>query len=88
VTATRPESCWTGPAWEDATLIVLARQLRDAHSRVAPLPGHERRRLHRHLLAITDLAKRDPALAARRLESFLTDLETGVERSDWAAETR
>jgi hypothetical protein len=67
---------------------VLARQLRDAHSRVAPLPGHVRRRLHRQLLAITDLAKRDPALAARRLETFLTDLEAGAERSDWAAQSR
>ena len=44
--------------------------------------------LHRQLLAITDLAKRDPALAARRLETFLVDLEAGAERSDWAAQTR
>ena len=87
MTATQSESCWTGPAWEDPTLIVLARQLRDAHGRVAPLPGPVRLRLHRHLLAITDLAKRDPALAARRLEAFLADLETEAERSVWVGET-
>jgi hypothetical protein len=29
----------------------------------------------RHLLVITDLAKRDAALALRRLESFLSDLD-------------
>jgi hypothetical protein len=88
VTTTRPESGWTGPAWEDPTLVVLARKLRDAHSRVAPLPGPVRRRLHRQLLVITDLAKRDPALAARRLEAFLTDIETGAEGSVWAGEAR
>jgi hypothetical protein len=76
-----------GPTWEDDSLTVLARQLRDAHSRVAPLPGAARRRLHRHLLAITDMAKRDPALAARRLETFLTDLETGIGPSAWPGET-
>lgn len=32
-----------------------------------------RQRLIRHLLAITDLAKRDSDLAARRLETFLAD---------------
>jgi hypothetical protein len=37
---------------------------------------------------ITDLAKRDPALAARRLEAFLADVETGVDGSVWAGETR
>jgi hypothetical protein len=87
---TAPQSAepfWTGPAWEDHSLTVLARQLRDAHGRVAPLPGAARQRLHRHLLAITDLAKRDPALAARRLETFLTDLETGTDRSAWPGET-
>jgi hypothetical protein len=69
---------WTGPAWDDPTLTVLAVRLRDAHRRVSPLPEPDRRRLHRHLLAITDLAKRDPQLAARRLETFLADLETQV----------
>ncbi|MFI0485254.1 hypothetical protein ACH34T_31975 [Actinomadura sp. 9N215] len=47
--------------------------MRDAHRAVAPLPAPARRRLIRHLLAITDLAKRDPGLAARRLETFLAD---------------
>jgi hypothetical protein len=69
------EPCWTGPAWDDPDLTMLAVRLRDAHRRVAPLPEAERRRLHRHLLAITDLAKRDPALAARRLETFIEDLD-------------
>jgi hypothetical protein len=88
MTATQSEPGWTGPAWEDPTLIALARQLRDAHSRVAPLPGPVRHRLHRHLLAITDLAKRDPALAARRLEAFLIDVETGADRAAWVGENR
>ncbi|MFA1539532.1 hypothetical protein [Actinomadura monticuli] len=55
----------------------LARQLRDAHKAVAPLPPESRQRLIRHLLAITDLAKRDAGLAARRLESFLADFQDG-----------
>lgn len=89
MTSAQPaEPCWTGPAWDDPTLTVLARQLRDAHSRVAPLPSGVRQRLHRHLLAITDLAKRDPALAARRLETFLSDLETGIDRAAWPGEAR
>nr|WP_202124424.1 hypothetical protein [Actinomadura physcomitrii] len=64
---------WTGPQWEDPALTRLARQLRDAHRAVAPLPPQTRQRLIRHLLAITDLAKRDAELAARRLEAFLAD---------------
>ncbi|TDD37435.1 MULTISPECIES: hypothetical protein [unclassified Actinomadura] len=64
---------WAGPEWDDPALTQLARQLRDAHRAVAPLPAPARRRLIRHLLAITDLAKRDPGLAARRLETFLAD---------------
>lgn len=67
---------WTGPEWDDPTLTRLARRLRDAHRLVAPMPAAARRRLIRQLLAITDLAKRDPELAARRLETFLTDLES------------
>ncbi|MEU5989617.1 hypothetical protein ABZ806_11615 [Spirillospora sp. NPDC047418] len=55
----------------------LARQLRDAHQAVAPLPPETRQRLIRHLLAITDLAKRDAGLAARRLEAFLADFHEG-----------
>ncbi|WP_433326824.1 hypothetical protein [Spirillospora sp. CA-294931] len=64
---------WTGPEWDDPELTRLARQLRDAHRLVAPLPPEPRRRLIRHLLAITDLAKRDAGLAARRLDAFLAD---------------
>jgi hypothetical protein len=73
---TPAEASWRGPAWDDPALTELAVRLRDAHRLVAPLPATARRRLHRHLLTITDLAKRDPALAARRLETFLTDLES------------
>jgi hypothetical protein len=58
-------------------LTLLAHQLRDAHKAVAPLPPETRQRLIRHLLAITDLAKRDAALAARRLEAFLADFQDG-----------
>lgn len=68
---------WTGPEWDDPALTQLARQLRDAHRAVAPLPPQERRRLIRHLLAITDLAKRDAELAARRLDAFLADFQDG-----------
>lgn len=77
------EPAWSGPAWEDPALTELAGRLRDAHRRVVPLPAYCRRRLHRQLLTITDLAKRDPALAARRLETFLTDLETEAGREAW-----
>jgi len=66
---------WTGPQWDDPELTSLAWKLRDAHRAVAPLPPAERQRLIRHLLAITDLAKRDSALAARRLEAFLADFQ-------------
>ncbi|MEU8802171.1 hypothetical protein [Spirillospora sp. NPDC048819] len=66
---------WTGPEWDDPALTLLARQLRDAHRAVAPLPPEDRQRLIRHLLAITDLAKRDAGLAARRLETFLADFQ-------------
>lgn len=69
---------WTGPEWDDPTLTRLARRLRDAHRLVEPLPPADRRRLIRQLLAITDLAKRDPGLAARRLETFLTEFEDSL----------
>jgi len=74
-TVTEPETPvpWTGPEWDDPALTRLAERLRDAHRRVAPLPAETRRRLIRHLLVITDLAKRDPELAARKLEAFLAD---------------
>lgn len=68
---------WAGPKWDDPALTQLARQLRDAHKAVAPLPPESRQRLIRHLLAITDLAKRDAGLAARRLEAFLADFHEG-----------
>ncbi|MFC9972124.1 hypothetical protein ACIBF1_32125 [Spirillospora sp. NPDC050679] len=64
---------WTGPQWDDPALTRLARRLREAHRLVAPLPPETRRRLIRHLLAITDLAKRDADLAARRLDAFIAD---------------
>jgi hypothetical protein len=64
---------WSGPQWDDPTLTLLAQRLRDAHRLVAPLPRETRRRLIRQLLAITDLAKRDTELAARRLDAFLSD---------------
>jgi hypothetical protein len=67
------EAPWTGPEWDDPALTLLAERLRDAHRLVAPLPAGQRRRLIRQLLAITALAKRDPVLAARRLEVFLAD---------------
>ncbi|TDB92571.1 hypothetical protein [Actinomadura sp. 7K534] len=65
----------TQPQWDDPELTRLAHRLRDAHRAVAPLPPEDRQRLIRHLLAITDLAKRDAGLAARRLETFLADFQ-------------
>lgn len=63
-----------GPEWEDPQLNALARGLKEAHARVAALPCLVRPRMTKHLLVITDLAKHDPKLALRRLESFLRDL--------------
>lgn len=71
---------WSGPEWDDPVLTTLARQLREAHQGVAALPKEVRRRLTRHLLIITDLAKRDPGLAARRLATFLSDMGTSPRR--------
>jgi len=68
------EPGWAGPEWDDPVLTSLAHRLRDAHRLVAPLSTDDRRRLIRHLLVITDLAKRDPELADRRLSAFLADL--------------
>ncbi|GAA0362017.1 hypothetical protein GCM10010151_60060 [Actinoallomurus spadix] len=65
----------SGPAWDDPRLNALARRLREAHTRVAGLPGALKPRLTRQLLLITDLAKRDPALAVKRLESFMIELD-------------
>ena len=70
------EPGWTGPVWDDPMLTSLADRLREAHRLVAPLPPDVRRRLIRQLLLITDLAKRDTDLAARRLAAFLEALET------------
>ena len=64
-----------GPRWDDPELDALARGLREAHSRVAALPSSDRPRMTRHLLVITDLAKRDTALALKRLKSILRNLE-------------
>jgi hypothetical protein len=64
-----------GPRWNDPQLDALADGLRVAHERVASLPSQVRPQMTRHLLVITDLAKRDASLALRRLESFLSDLE-------------
>ena len=65
----------TGPRWDDPELDALAEGLRQAHARVSALPPLVRPRMTRHLLLITDLAKRDSVLALSRLESFLQDLE-------------
>jgi hypothetical protein len=65
-----------GPRWDDPQLDALADGLRVAHARVAALPGALRPQMTRHLLVITDLAKRDATLALRRLESFLKDLNS------------
>lgn len=69
------------PEWEDPQLTVLARRLREAHAQVAKLPVAVRPRLTRNLLVITDLAKRDPGLAAERLESFMNDLGAAGNRA-------
>lgn len=68
------DQCSTGPQWADPRLNELAAGLRDAHRAVATLSAEARPRLTRHLLVITDLAKRDPDLAARRLRAFLAGL--------------
>jgi hypothetical protein len=62
------------PRWDDPRLNDLADGLRLAHARVGRLPVQVRPQMTRQLLVITDLAKRDAALALRRLESFLEDL--------------
>jgi hypothetical protein len=64
-----------GPGWNDPQLDALADGLRVAHARVAALPALVRPQMTRHLLVITDLAKRDAELALRRLESFLEALD-------------
>lgn len=73
------------PRWADPRLNELAAGLREAHRAVAGLPAGVRPRLTRHLLVITDLAKRDPDLAARRLREFRAGMEA-VEGSAGAAD--
>lgn len=60
--------------WGDPRLDELAEGLREAHLRVAGLSAQVRPGLTRRLLAVTDLAKRDPELALGRLESLMEDL--------------
>ena len=57
----------------------VASQLKEAHARVRALqvPEGVRMALTRKLLVITAVAKHDLADAARRLESFMTDLDEG-----------
>ncbi|MCC9709872.1 MULTISPECIES: hypothetical protein [unclassified Streptomyces] len=57
----------------------VASQLKEAHARVRALqvPEGVRMALTRKLLVITAVAKHDLADAARRLESFTTDLDAG-----------
>ncbi len=57
----------------------VAGQLKTAHSRVraSQVPEGVRMALTRKLLVITAVAKHDLADAARRLESFMADLEEG-----------
>lgn len=62
------------PAWDDPRLNELADGLRAAHLSVAGLPAAVRPRVTRRLLAVTDLAKRDPELALSRLKSLVDDL--------------
>ncbi|MEU9836953.1 hypothetical protein AB0D67_35900 [Streptosporangium sp. NPDC048047] len=58
----------------------LARRLREAHRRVRGLhlPADRRERLARRLISINDAAKHNVGHAARRLDSFLLDLDALV----------
>ncbi|GII00669.1 hypothetical protein [Planobispora takensis] len=58
----------------------LARRLREAHRRVRALSvaPEVRQRLHRRLLGICDLSKRDLEHAATRLDSFLLEVDVLV----------
>ncbi|GAA2279896.1 hypothetical protein GCM10010145_45740 [Streptomyces ruber] len=57
----------------------VADRLKEAHSRVraSQVPEGVRMALTRKLLVITAAAKHDLAGAARRLESFMADLDEG-----------
>ena len=64
----------------DAELFArLSAGLRDAHRLVASLDAsaEEKSSITRRLLAISDASKHDLARAARRLDVFLADLESG-----------
>lgn len=52
----------------------VARRLRDAHRRVAALPADVRPEATHRLIKITDLAKRDLARAAEKLDAFVAEL--------------
>jgi hypothetical protein len=52
----------------------VARRLRDAHRRVAALPPEVRPEATHRLIKITDLAKRDLARAAEKLDAFMAEL--------------
>lgn len=52
----------------------VARRLRDAHRRVAALPADVRPEATHRLIKITDLAKRDLARAAEKLDTFMAEL--------------
>ena len=52
----------------------VAQRLRDAHRRVAALPPEVRPETTHRLIKITDLAKRDLARAAEKLDAFMAEL--------------
>ncbi len=64
---------------DDELFADLSVRLRDAHRRVAALevPEHEKARVIRRLLAISDATKHDLGRASRRLDAFLSDLDAG-----------
>ena len=63
------------PWWDDPQLDALADGLRVAHARVSALPATVRPRMTRHLLLITDLAKRDAPLALRQSTPHTGDFQ-------------
>jgi len=52
----------------------VAQRLRHAHRRVAALPSDVRPEATHRLIKITDLAKRDLARAAEKLDAFMAEL--------------
>ena len=63
----------------DELFAELADRLAEAHRRVRALdvPGDEKARATRRLLAITDASKHDLQRASQRLTAFLNDLDQG-----------